>query len=142
AVSSAPIQAITPSSTRSASAKGSAWEWITPPRYKVEATILHHTATTGRSRTCRRRSAVGPGPREGPARSDARVRDDAAAQPVDRRVRGAPQLGDGCGAGDLVEDVDDLLAPAHEVARGDLRAAQHGVEVAAHGPAVHGRDQA
>ena len=46
------------------------------------------------------------------------------------------------GGRDLVEDVDHLLAPAHEVAGRDLRAAQHRVEAAAHGPPVHGGDEA
>ena len=39
--------------------------------------------------------------------------------------------------GDLTEQVDDLLAPPHEVASGHVLATEHGVQPLATGPPVH-----
>ena len=136
AVSSAPIQTTVPSSTRSASAKGSAAEWTTPCRYRVELTGAHDRAgQPGRARRTGRAARVDgrhvrptstPPPRAAGRRPPA----GGVPQPLVRRR-----------LGQLVEHVDDLLAPPHEVARGQLAALEHRVEAAPGGPPVHGLDQ-
>src|SRR5690606_13273314 len=49
------------------------------------------------------------------------VGNDASAHGSDRLVGGLAHVGRGGGVGNLVEGVDHLLAPAHHVARSDLR---------------------
>src|SRR5690606_17732537 len=66
--------------------------------------------------------------------------DHSAAHELDRPPRGAPALLVRGGGGQLVENVEHLLAPAHEVAGAQLGALEHGVERGAACPLVHGGD--
>src|SRR5699024_4263744 len=125
AVSWLPVQAIIPSETRTASASGSSVLYSTMPVYRTERDSVTRA----------------PGSREhlGESSSIDLLGDQASSYRRDRRPRAPAQA---LVAGQLLEQIDDLPAVAHEVPRGKIGAVESRGEVDAAGPAVDNRGDA